>query len=238
MTITYRTSGAWGAGKGGNLTPAEVDTNFHSLVGLIGDVADGLVPSEIEDITLVGSQLTFVMSDARVFGPYTLPRAAFRFVGAWNASAAYLGNDLVTTADGLFLVLQAHTSAATFDPDRVIGGEPVYQLVFREPRSQVYSVGTAELTPALDQVWGYFRCAGECVVIVPTTANVAFPVGSELHFRQVTAGLRIYFTPQVGVTLLVPEGRMPETALQGATVTLKKVGSETWDVFGTLAEAT
>ena len=31
MTITYRTPGAWGPGKGANLTAAEVDGNFHGL---------------------------------------------------------------------------------------------------------------------------------------------------------------------------------------------------------------
>lgn len=31
MTITYRTAGAWGAGKGSNLTAAEADQNFYGL---------------------------------------------------------------------------------------------------------------------------------------------------------------------------------------------------------------
>jgi hypothetical protein len=139
MAVTYRTAGAWGPGKGGNLTAAEVDTNFYSLVQDIAQVADDLVPAEIENITLVGSQLTFVLSDSRTLGPYTVPTAAFRWAGVWTPETAYLANDFLETGQGVFLVVQNHTSAATFDPARVIGGDPVYVLVFSSQTAQAFT---------------------------------------------------------------------------------------------------
>lgn len=75
ITITYRGDGDWGTGKGGNLTPAEVDANFWALVQAVEDLGEGPAPAEIATITLSGTQLTITLSDARVFGPYTLPLA-------------------------------------------------------------------------------------------------------------------------------------------------------------------
>ncbi|MBB2698972.1 UNVERIFIED_ORG: hypothetical protein GGI66_003649 [Rhizobium esperanzae] len=77
--ITYRTSGAWGAGKGSNLTPAEVDENFNDLDGRVSEL-EGNPPTanQIADITQVGDQITIVMDDASTFGPFTLPRSLSR----------------------------------------------------------------------------------------------------------------------------------------------------------------
>ena len=76
MTITYRTAGDWGAGKGANLTPAEVDESFYS-VELRLEALENYPPSpvEITNITVSGSQLTFHLSDSTTYGPFTLPRA-------------------------------------------------------------------------------------------------------------------------------------------------------------------
>ncbi|WSH59835.1 hypothetical protein U8P68_10940 [Rhizobium ruizarguesonis] len=77
--ITYRTSGAWGAGKGSNLTPAEVDDNFYDLDGRVTELEDNPPsPNQIADITQSGNQITIVMDDASTFGPFTLPRSLSR----------------------------------------------------------------------------------------------------------------------------------------------------------------
>lgn len=79
MTITYRTAGAWGAGKGSNLTPAEVDGNFYDLVLQIAAIISGVpAPVNISNIVVVGTQMTIVLEDATEFGPFTLPQANFR----------------------------------------------------------------------------------------------------------------------------------------------------------------
>ncbi|KEC73137.1 hypothetical protein RLPCCGM1_c1253 [Rhizobium leguminosarum bv. phaseoli CCGM1] len=77
--ITFRTAGAWGAGKGSNLTPAEVDANFYDLDGRVAELEDNPPgPNQIADITQVGDQITIVMEDASTFGPFTLPRSLSR----------------------------------------------------------------------------------------------------------------------------------------------------------------
>jgi hypothetical protein len=72
--LIYRTTGAWGAGKGGNLTPAEVDGNFYELANRAA-AALAITPAEIDTITASGTQLTITLTDARVF-TVTVPVAA------------------------------------------------------------------------------------------------------------------------------------------------------------------
>lgn len=79
MALTYRSAGAWGAGKGANLTPAEVDANFYQLTQDIAAAAAAAgTPVGISNITVSGTQMLVYLSDATVLGPYTLPRLPFR----------------------------------------------------------------------------------------------------------------------------------------------------------------
>lgn len=236
MTITYRTAGPWGAGKGGNLTPAEVDVNFHALQQSIATAVDDLVPAEIESITLVGSQLTFVLADGRSLGPYTVPAARFNWRGVFVGATAYVANDIISAGDGIYLVLQNHTSVAPFDPLRTVSGQPAYALMFKEPRSNVYSITATEFTPSVDQLWGYFRFADFCDITIPNNSDQPFPIGAELHFRG-TAVDPLYFLPAVGVSLFAPAGQLLRTDRVGATVTAKKFSENGWDLFGLLAPA-
>ena len=233
--MIYRGAGAWGAGKGGNLTPAEVDGNFYELRVDLDAVVDDLpAPAEIDTITVVGGQMTIVLSDARSFGPYTLPRATFRYRGDYEAANNYFANDFISVPGvGVYIVLISHTSEATFNPARVISSQPVYLLMYAEPRSQVVNVTASTFDPLLTHVWGYIRCANTCEVFLPANAELAFPIGSELHFRQVSGAVDI--TPETGVTLSVPAGFIAQTAQAGAVLTCKKVATNTWDVFGWLA---
>lgn len=133
--ITYREDGAWGTGKGSNLIPSEVDTNFYELVQAIAAIA-ALEPIQIANIQVVGNQMTVVMEDASEFGPFTLPTAAFNFTGDWQDGFAYEIYDVLTANDGLYLVLQAHETAtgSTFNPSagNMIG--PYYQLMIPFPK--------------------------------------------------------------------------------------------------------
>lgn len=79
MPLIYRTAGAWGAGKGSNLTPAEADANFYQLVQDIAAAAAAAgSPVGIANIIVSGSQMTVVLDDATELGPFTIPRAPFR----------------------------------------------------------------------------------------------------------------------------------------------------------------
>lgn len=236
MTMTYRTAGAWGAGKGGDLTPAEVDVNFHSLVlALAALEADIPAPAEIEDITLAGTVMTITLSDATSYA-VTVPRAAFTWRGAWAGSTAYLGNDVVQVPGyGIYLVRATHTSPATWDEGHLVGGQPAYLLMFSDPRAVVATASGATLTPALSQAFAYIRCtaAGGCAVTLPSLASVPFPVGTELHFAQRGAAA-VTIAGAAGVTVNVPDGLLAETNGPGSVVTAKKVASDEWDLFGAL----
>lgn len=144
MTIKYRTTdGAkWGAGKGANLTPGEVDENFWELVGRILALEnDPPQAAEISNIEVVGTQMMIYLSNGDSYGPYTLPVAMFRFRGEWAPATNYVFMDLVTVQQkGLYFVNVTHTSDATFDPDKVISGESVYTLMFGE-LAYVYNFG-------------------------------------------------------------------------------------------------
>ena len=118
MTLTYRGDGAWGTGKGSELTSAEFDGNTYDLDTRITTLEEGggVEPLSISNITATQSQLTVHMSDGTTtHGPFTLPVARFNPRGAWAAATSYARHDVVyTESDGVFLVVTAHTSAATF----------------------------------------------------------------------------------------------------------------------------
>ncbi len=118
MATVYRTTGGWGAGKGSNLTPAEVDENFFGHEGRINTIETSPPqPNDITNITTSGSQFTVHMGDGSTFGPFTLPTAVVRFRGEYAAGETYFELDLVSVASqGLFLVQSFHIAAATFDP--------------------------------------------------------------------------------------------------------------------------
>jgi hypothetical protein len=238
MTITYRTDGDWGTGKGGNLTPAEVDENFWWLFQAI-DEMESPAPAEIDNITLTGTQLTITLEDSRSW-TVTVPRAAFRWRGTWAPATSYAGNDVFEVMGaGLYLTRIAHTSDSTFDATRTIDSVPVYQLMFREPRAQVITESGSTYDPALADGFGYVRCtnAAGCTVTIPANADVGFAVGTELHFRQAAAGA-VTIAGDSGVTVNVPDGFLAETDREGAVVTAKKVAANAWDLFGLLAEDT
>jgi hypothetical protein len=80
MTLTYRTAGAWGAGKGANLTAAEVDGNTYHFAQALAGIVSGTDGVGVVGITFNGTQITFEMSDASELGPYTLPVITETFV--------------------------------------------------------------------------------------------------------------------------------------------------------------
>lgn len=123
---TYRTNGAWGTGIGVNLTPAQVDENFYELRGDLDDVianpptADGLA-----SVSQSGFSLTFHTTLGNQLGPITIPVVYTVWRGDWAPFTLYSAADIFRVVDeGIFSVLQDHTSAATFDPDAA-GGSPL-----------------------------------------------------------------------------------------------------------------
>jgi len=139
MTLVYRTTGAWGAGKGTNLTPVEADGNIYDLAQQIAAIiADPPQPNEIAAIDVTDDQMTIIMDDSTEFGPFTLPLAELKWEDAWLPSTAYKRGNLLTATvselEGVYLVNQDHTSAAgTFDPDAGNLSGPYYTFLFPSP---------------------------------------------------------------------------------------------------------
>ena len=142
MTITYRTPGAWGPGKGANLTAGEVDGNFHGLATRLSAVeTNPAQPAQIEAITSSGSALTVIMDNGDVYGPLAVPAVALRFMGNWAPNTSYLKNDIVRNGNDVFFIAADHTSGPGFLPGQTIGGVTVYQLMFDGDAAARSSVG-------------------------------------------------------------------------------------------------
>jgi len=132
VDITYRTLGPWGSGKGANLQPAEVDTNFWNVAeAIVALQTNPAQPVGIASITVSGTQMWITLTDSTVLGPYTLPVLTFRWRGEWEPNADYVALDVVTVFQtGIFMCQVSHTSGATFDIDQEIGGTLVWLQLF------------------------------------------------------------------------------------------------------------
>jgi len=185
MAIIYRTSGPWGSGISSDLTPNQVDFNFWQLVQ---DVAAKAVQGVgISNIVVNGDQMTVVLTDHTLLGPYTLPTAKFTFRGAWAPSTAYSINDIITHAGSTYLVLWNHTSAATFDPNANDGmGHNYYGLLLSSPAQTIPTGGAAgtflrKVTSAdYDDAWqtAILDDLADVTITSPVSGNVITRSGS------------------------------------------------------------
>lgn len=134
VDIAFRTDNAplW-TGQGSDLDAPQIDENFYNLkvaieaaVASIGDGADDIV-----SISLSGTSLYFHKASGEILGPISIPVVAPNWRAEWAALTAYAQMDLFrVTGTGLYLVLQDHTSAATFDEGATQGGNPLYLKLF------------------------------------------------------------------------------------------------------------
>lgn len=139
MTIVYRTSGPWGAGKGANLVPAEVDGNFFDVSTRVTVLEDG-TPTAANGIAFfniggTNNELFYVhMTDGTIQGPFALPQKTWNFRDVWAPSIVYNADDVVTAIGSVYLVLLNHISASTFDPTANDGlGHNFYGLLLSNP---------------------------------------------------------------------------------------------------------
>ncbi len=145
MTQKYRTDDLtkWGTGIGRRLTPAEVDNNFWDALARI--LALESAPSAgagIDHFSITGQQLYVTLTDATVLGPYLLPVATFNDRGTWQPATVYGVLDTFTINGGLYEVIFAHTSAASFDAGANDGsGHDYYHLLVQTPGSSLPTGG-------------------------------------------------------------------------------------------------
>jgi hypothetical protein len=153
MTTTYRTAGAWGAGKGSNLTAAEVDGNFYGLDQRIADLeGNPPAPNEISNITVTGTQMTIYLEGGASFGPFTLPQANFRpsivksIAPATDGSYAPVASDpnkylRCTDAGGCTVTLPANaTVAIAVDSELTFAQWGAGQIIFDAPTDVTINV--------------------------------------------------------------------------------------------------
>jgi carbohydrate binding protein with CBM5/12 domain len=136
MTIIYRTTGLWGAGKGANLVAAEVDGNFYDLATRVTGVEDAIPEAAvgIKSFEVAGNTFYVHMTDGTIQGPFVLPQQAWNFRGPWLPNTNYSKNDVVTYNGVTYMVLINHMSAAAFDPGVTDGaGNPVYGVLLANP---------------------------------------------------------------------------------------------------------
>ena len=237
--MKYRTTGAWGAGLGRNLTPAEVDTNFYDLdVGLVDLVDNPPTAVGISNITVSGANMTVHLEDGTTFGPFALPRAAFRHRGEWVASTVYFSNDLVSVASaGVYLILADHTSEGAFDEDLVTSEGAVYQLIFPSNNPvPISEITAADYDVSAQDANRYLRCTNALGCVIQLTRD--FAPNDEITFRQCASGPLAFTVGDTGGVINVPDGYDSSTSIRGAVVTAKHIGDGEWDLFGLLETAT
>jgi hypothetical protein len=117
LEIIYRTDGPWGPGKGSNLTAGEVDENNYNHDLRIGVLETSRPqPDNFANVAIAGTRITFTLVSGATLGPLDLPVLKWRGRGVWAPFTGYAANDtFMVVGNGLFLVLQDHLSAATFD---------------------------------------------------------------------------------------------------------------------------
>lgn len=257
MTIVYRTAGAWGGGKGANLTAAEVDGNFYDHESRIATIEGSPpTPNNIADISISGSVITVTMDDASTFN-LTVPVVTWRWMGDWVGATAYAKNDIIVDSltGFVYLVLEAHTSdPTTFDPLATVGGttggDPLYQSILEVAATGggvagvVTDSGTT-INPTLGQAnylftLDYYVAAdytegkNRIAAVLPLDSTVAFDIGTQLHFVQY--GNQIHCYGAGGVTVEFAFGRQPYSRDYLSMITATKVATNHWYLSGDLEE--
>ena len=241
MAIVYRTTGAWGSGKGSNLTPAEVDGNFHDLDGRL-DTLEGSppTPNNIANMTVTDGQLTITLDDATAFGPFTLPIAAFRWRGDWVAGTAYKYYDVVyVSGEGVFVVGIAHTAPGAFTDGHIVSGTVAYQKVMDDLQPPVMKIISSE---TVTERTLYPADAGKLIRLSQTTSGVItvdidpahasdWELGTTIELVQADT-TPLFIDPPSGVTVNAKAGCTFQTTEQWAVLTLVYVAEDTWDLFG------
>lgn len=235
--MLYRTTGAWGAGKGSKLTKTEIDTNFYELDQRLTAVEDAVAAgtNPISYIASTGTSLFIHMTSGAVYGPIPLPIIMFEDTGKWSPSRSYLINDVFTVdGSGIYRVQIDHTSDTTFDPAYLVGGQPAYSLMIQVPNPAPIINVTADIVVLTGaHANAYVRCdhgAGVSVFIEAGT----FTPATEIHFRQVNTGGITFYYGDSGTIIYQPDGFDTATSSIGAVCCLKCVADNEFDLFGVL----
>jgi hypothetical protein len=97
----------------------------------------------------------------------------------------------------------------------------------------ITTVGTNPFTASLDNAGQYFRVGGNVTCSIKVAATASCEIGSEYEFIQTSSAGYLQFTTDPGVTLN-SKGSKTKLAGQFSGATLKKIGTDEWDLIGDL----
>lgn len=245
--LVYRETTVDFVGKGVQLTSLEGDYNNFKLGTAIVDLQTSMtaVGAGIASITQPTSNtLLITLTDATVFGPFTMPIAPMNGRGIWLPSANYAVNDLIYYGTSFYIVEVAHISDTTFDAgatdgnandlyglvfDFTFAGSTLRQTTFKTEANLTHTISDIDL----GAIWNCTNTAG-CAITIPNDSSYDAPLDSEVSFRQGTVAGVLTFAGAGGVT--VDTGIfVAATTFHGAVVTLKKAAANFWIGTGYLS---
>lgn len=155
-----------------------------------------------------------------------------------SSFAAIIGANKVTyakmqQASAASIILGRRSGSAGNIEELTLGtGVIIESTVLRFCGSVINTQAGTTYTAVIGDADGYIRFtnAGAIAFTVPANASVAYRVGTVLTIRQGGAGT-VTITPDTGVTLNSFGGSLT-TAGQHATVQMKQVAVDVWDVIG------
>lgn len=240
VSVLYRNTTSDFTGKGSRLTSLEGDRNTFNIVTAIVALQEAAAASgkTLESVTAEGDQLTFHYSDSTT-DTIAMPTATSEWRGEWAAGMILVKTDLFYAAGALYQVQLAHTAASEFDPGANNGtGTDYYKKIFSFPSIPGIEISDAEFMPTIIHANSYMRCtsATGCVVVIPLNVTAPYEMFTEMVFRDVTTSGGISLDKEsTTIKLNIPELFDPITLCKHATIGIKLVGPDEWDVFGLLS---
>lgn len=241
--ITYVTDDLtrWGTGKGAPASAVEHDISLWSLSERVRELEENPpVAISIATISQSGGNLYVHLTNGDILGPFIMPVAVFQERGSWRAGRDYRSLDTVRVGgQGRFLILQNHHSETPFDPDRLIGGNPVYYLLSADGiifGDDVEESRDLDETDVFRQKFVTGGTAFDPVVIhLPEESTDApWNAGDTATFE--TLGTSLEITHDSDVELIcsaLPQSRTTE----GSVMSLLYHGENRWTLTGDLAIA-
>ena len=167
MAIVYRSV------KGSNLTPTEVDNNFHDVDDRITtiegiDLGKSIASIEVSTDGMMTITYTDATTDSFVLPTINLTQV---FKGEWQPLTPYFAGDLITAAGGFYCVLETHTSGSPdFDPNATLGtAGDLYQFWFNIGMTLVYTRSATTFEPL-------FEMPPTTAARMPAVAPSPFPI--------------------------------------------------------------
>lgn len=138
-------------------------------------------------------------------------------------------NDLITSLAGKQATLVSGTNIKSVNGSSLLGAG---DLTVSAAPAPVITESTTARTLALTGAGAYIRFtnASASTVTVPPQSSVAWAADTEIHIRRAAAG-NLTLTQGAGVTLNAPSGGTL-VMTNAMSVTLKRVGTDVWDVIG------